>query len=337
MSDTLKVNDELKDFLNLNTPKEETTTPVIKGYDPSMEEVERISRGMSSNFQNVTTNVINIADIEVNAQVRKTFKEEEIEELSSSIKTHGLLTPITVVEEQQHKFRLICGEKRLRACKKLGLTAVKANVITLKPTDISIEAQILVLQIVENLQRSNPSLNEVINAVEQLVQTNPNINAKKISELLSKKEKYAYTMLKIAEYSPNEKLVVIPLGYSAINNVYNPLKRNFPKKAEEFIDKTLGYIENCKTDGRDVDYDGIKKALQKLYENCLRKKSKVTDNLAKDAETTKKGKGSVTLAKLDKIRDGVGKRFEQYLKDTESDFDEGVATAIDFFLDSLKK
>lgn len=92
-----------------------------------------------------------ISDIKPNPnQPRKTFHEEGIAELASSIRNYGLLQPITVRKTDSGYYELIAGERRLRACKMLGETSIAA--IVLEP---SAEQDSAILAMIENLQREN--------------------------------------------------------------------------------------------------------------------------------------------------------------------------------------
>ena len=67
---------------------------------------------------------INIHDIMPNAnQPRKTFSEEKIEELSKSIKEHGIIQPI-VVRRRGDNYEIVAGERRWRAARKAELSKV---------------------------------------------------------------------------------------------------------------------------------------------------------------------------------------------------------------------
>lgn len=94
---------------------------------------------------------IPLSDIKPNPnQPRKSFQEESIAELASSIKNYGLLQPITVRRTDGNAFELIAGERRLRACRMLGDTMIQA--IVLEP---SAEQDSAILAMIENLQREN--------------------------------------------------------------------------------------------------------------------------------------------------------------------------------------
>jgi ParB family chromosome partitioning protein len=81
-------------------------------------------------------------------QPRRRFSEEELNELSLSIKEQGIIQPL-VVRENGDGYELIAGERRLRAAKMAGLTQVPVVVKTLSP------AGLLEMSLVENIQREN--------------------------------------------------------------------------------------------------------------------------------------------------------------------------------------
>ena len=65
---------------------------------------------------------IPLVQIEVNPfQPRADFNKEALEELSGSIKVHGVIQPITVRKISDKRYQLISGERRLRASKMAGL------------------------------------------------------------------------------------------------------------------------------------------------------------------------------------------------------------------------
>ncbi|MCD8299407.1 MAG: ParB/RepB/Spo0J family partition protein [Opitutae bacterium] len=82
-------------------------------------------------------------------QSRKKFDESSLTELSESIRAEGLLQPIVVREKAPGQFQLIAGERRLRACKQIGLRTIEARIV--KASDASSAAMTLI----ENLQREN--------------------------------------------------------------------------------------------------------------------------------------------------------------------------------------
>ena len=99
---------------------------------------------------------INVADISPGRfQPRQDFNKEKITELSSSIKKHGVISPILVRESGLNKFEVIAGERRLRASKLAGLNSIPC-LVDQKEDQNALEAALI-----ENLQR------EDLNAVEE--------------------------------------------------------------------------------------------------------------------------------------------------------------------------
>lgn len=88
-------------------------------------------------------------------QPRQDFSADEMIELTTSIKEYGIIEPLIVRINNQDKFELIAGERRLRAAQMAGLTEVP---VILKDYDDKKTAQIA---LIENLQRSN------LNAIEE--------------------------------------------------------------------------------------------------------------------------------------------------------------------------
>jgi ParB family chromosome partitioning protein len=99
-------------------------------------------------------------------QPRREFAEEELEDLTSSMRENGLLQPIVVrpspAERGSVKYELVAGERRWRAAMRLGWTEIPA---TVRPVD---DRTLLVLALVENLQRSQLSPMEEAEAFRRL-------------------------------------------------------------------------------------------------------------------------------------------------------------------------
>jgi ParB/RepB/Spo0J family partition protein len=86
-----------------------------------------------SNLRNMTTFLVNFVPVDkVDAselQVRVHFDDTEIEGLANSIKLHGVLQPILVVQNGD-RYKVIAGERRLRASKIAGLERIPARVLS---------------------------------------------------------------------------------------------------------------------------------------------------------------------------------------------------------------
>jgi len=75
--------------------------------------------------------------------------EKSLQDLISSIKAKGIITPITV-QEDNGKYILIAGERRLRASKLAGLKAIPGFIVS-----ISNESELMEIALIENIQREN--------------------------------------------------------------------------------------------------------------------------------------------------------------------------------------
>ena len=93
--------------------------------------------------------ILKINDIEPNReQPRKVFNEDALEELSESIKEHGIIQPLLVQREKDY-YKIIAGERRWRAAKKAGLKEVPVII-----KDYT-EQQIVEISLIENIQRED--------------------------------------------------------------------------------------------------------------------------------------------------------------------------------------
>ena len=111
-------------------------------------------------------------------QPRKEFDRERLEELAGSLKRHGMVQPI-VVRREGDRFMIITGERRFRAAKLAGLTAVPA-------VEREIETdQVLEIALIENIQREDLNPIEEAAAISFLMQQH-DLTQEEVAERLSK-------------------------------------------------------------------------------------------------------------------------------------------------------
>jgi ParB family chromosome partitioning protein len=96
-------------------------------------------------------------------QPRTIFDDDKIDELSQTIKTHGLIQPI-VVRVRNEKFEIIAGERRFRAAKKLGMETMPGII-----RDFN-DSQAASIALIENLQREGLTAIEEAIAYQQLIE-----------------------------------------------------------------------------------------------------------------------------------------------------------------------
>ena len=119
----------------------------------------RLGRGLDALLSggNEATNTVAIDRIRHNPyQPRKRFDDDELKQLTASVREHGILQPLVVRNAGDH-YQLIAGERRLRAAQAAGLTAVPIHVVAFN------DQQVFEAALVENIQRTD--LNPIEKAV----------------------------------------------------------------------------------------------------------------------------------------------------------------------------
>lgn len=96
-------------------------------------------------------------------QPRREFRKEALEELSASIREHGVLQPL-IVRRVGDRFQLVAGERRLRAAQMAGLARVPVVVRSMD------ERQVMIVSLVENLQREDLEPLEEAEAFRRLIE-----------------------------------------------------------------------------------------------------------------------------------------------------------------------
>ena len=107
---------------------------------------------------------IRLEQIEVNPfQPRADFNQQALEELTNSIRVHGVIQPITVRKISDRKYQLISGERRLRASRMAGLSEIPAYVRTAN------DQEVVEMALIENIQREDLNSMEVALTYQRLI------------------------------------------------------------------------------------------------------------------------------------------------------------------------
>jgi ParB family chromosome partitioning protein len=126
-------------------------------------------------------NEIELSKIEPNPdQPRSVFENEALEELTTSIRTYGIIQPITLKEIETDRYMIIAGERRYRAALKAGLQQVPAYVKTAADEDVA------EIALIENIQREDLNAIEIALAYQKLIDTN-GFTQEQLSERVGKK------------------------------------------------------------------------------------------------------------------------------------------------------
>ena len=176
---------------------------------------------------------INISQIIPNPlQPRKNFKDEELRELSSSIKNQGLIQPIIVKPTTDTQFQIIAGERRWRACQLNGMHEVDCVVKDLDDTNV------LEAALIENIQREDLNVIEEANAYKGLIEIK-SVNNESLSKLIGKSSSHISNTLRLLELDRKIQEMVIngdlTMGHArALIGVPDAIE-----KANEIIEKKL--------------------------------------------------------------------------------------------------
>lgn len=178
-----------------------------------------------ANVQSSAINTIRLDSIEVNPyQPRVDFDDEAIEQLAQSIKTYGLIQPVTVRPVKNGKYQLISGERRLRACKLVGLVEIPAFVRTVD------EINSLQMALVENIQRENLNAIEVAASYQRLL-NECNLTIEELSEKVGKERSTISNYLRLLKLTRETQIAVrdkqISMGHArAIVAIDDPTLQN---------------------------------------------------------------------------------------------------------------
>lgn len=96
-------------------------------------------------------------------QPRMSFDQEALQELAASIRTFGLIQPITVRKKSAGRYQIISGERRFKACRLAGMDMIPAYI---RDTN---DQGMLEMAIVENIQRENLDPIEVAMSYQRLI------------------------------------------------------------------------------------------------------------------------------------------------------------------------
>ncbi len=129
------------------------------------------------------------------ANPRRDFDETELRQLANSLAEHGLIEPIVVRKSTGRTFQLVAGERRLRAAALAGWEKIPAIVRELTDADA------LVLQLVENLQRRDLNAIEKAQGIKQLCEPTENGGAGKThaeaGEMFGRERAWATNLIRL--------------------------------------------------------------------------------------------------------------------------------------------
>jgi len=187
----------------------------------------RLGRGLSSIFntsendehQHNISNHIDIKFIKTNPfQPRTNIGKKELQELSDSIKTYGLIQPITVRKHNHEQYELISGERRLQASILAGLKTIPVFIKNIH------NHQMREVALVENIQRQDLDPIEIALSLEQLINES-NIKQDELAKKIGKSRSTISNYIRLLKLDPiiqagiRDKMITMGHAKAIINIV----------------------------------------------------------------------------------------------------------------------
>lgn len=184
--------------------KEDTAVMEIERRSPAAEAALKMS---SSNFTKCgEVRTIPIKNIMPNPnQPRREFDKAALQDLAISIMEYGLMQPITVRQTGAFDYELIAGERRLTACRNLGMAYIPAIVMKVDDTDSAI------LALVENIQRENLNYIEEAEAFCTLINDH-GLTQEELADKLGKGQSTIANKIRILKLSPEIRKILTDNG-----------------------------------------------------------------------------------------------------------------------------
>lgn len=247
---------------------------------------------------------LSLEDIQPNPyQPRTEFDEEALNELAASIRSIGIVQPITVRSIEGGKYEIIAGERRFRASKIAGLTTIPAYI---RKTE---DDSLLELALIENIQREDLNAIEVAISYQRLIDE-CQLTQDELSERVGKKRATIANYLRLLKLPAQIQLAIrdkkISMGHArAIINIEDPdtqfmifeqiLKYDFSVRKVEEIVRELSNPKEPEQTFPEEDQKPEKKndigdyiELQKHLSRCFDTKVELKRN--------QNGKGKIVIA-----------------------------------------
>ncbi|MFT3902144.1 MAG: ParB/RepB/Spo0J family partition protein [Niabella sp.] len=257
--------------------------------------------------ENATASLrIAVSEIETNPkQPRRDFDEQALNELAQSIKTHDIIQPITVSKMANGKYRLISGERRLRASKIAGLKDVPAYVRQAN------DAELLELALLENLQREDLNAIEVALSYKRMMDELA-YSQEQVSERMGKDRSTVANFIRLLKLPPDIQLAVrnaeISMGHArALINV-------------DTVERQLFIFKEIKEKGLSV-----------------RQTETLVRNLYKQSGGAKKPAKSGLSSSFQRIEDKLASQFDTRVKLRHSTNGSGQITFDYYSVEELNK
>ncbi len=227
-------------------------------------------------------------------QPRTDFDPVALNELSESLKVHGLIQPVTVRRMPGDKFQIISGERRFRASKMAGLKEIPAYI------RIANDQEILEMALVENIQRKDLNPLEVAFTYQRLLDE-CNLTHEALATRVAKDRSTVTNFLRLIKLPPEIQSALktqeLSMGHArALAGIEDPVKMIF--LYNQVRNKGMSVRE---TESLIRDYQTPKEKVRKKPAEVDYDLRRVQNELSKTLETkvdirqTAQGKGNITI------------------------------------------
>ena len=232
-------------------------------------------------------------------QPRKNFDKESLEELSLSIKEHGLLEPLLVKKSDEDKYEIICGERRYRACKLANL----GNVPCLIRDDLGDNGYAVAL--IENIQREDLNPLEMAQAFNQMLEE-CKLSQEDLAKTLGKSRSSIANIVRLNNLQEDVKKMIlanqIDLGHAKVLlSLEDP---NLQLKAALYVIKkslsvrqTEQLVKNIKlNNSEDLESTSTKEKVENNFCGLEEELNKKFSGIKFKFKATSEEKGKITLS-----------------------------------------
>lgn len=164
-------------------------------------------------------------------QPRMAFDQEALEELAASIRTLGLIQPITVRKVGENRYQIISGERRFKACRMAGMTMIPAYV---READ---DQGMLEMALVENIQRENLDPIETALCYQRLIDE-CRLTQDAMADRVGKKRSSVTNTIRLLKL-PVKVQHDLKVGILSVGHAKVLLSVDDPKVQEELCDITI--------------------------------------------------------------------------------------------------
>lgn len=261
-------------------------------------ETDITASAVSSNASATLGSVANlkIEHIEANPfQPRSRFETTALDELAESIRTHGIIQPVTVRKMGNDSYQLISGERRFRASQLAGLDEIPAYI------RVANDQTMLEMALVENIQREDLNPIEVAISYKRLIDE-CDLTHEGLSEKISKSRSNITNFLRLLKLPAEIQMALqkgtISMGHArALISVSDPAKQL--EIFERIIDEVLSVrdVENlartAKRQSKPEAADAFE--AQKQYYQQSKQQLAHQLNAKVDLKFLPKGNGKITI------------------------------------------